>query len=89
MLLIGNGRLVTRDPENPYVDDGAVLIDGGTIRDVGTATALRARYKDADFEDARGGLIMPGLINAHDHAYSALARGMSVAGYHRAALRIF
>jgi putative selenium metabolism protein SsnA len=33
------------------------------------------------FVDARGGVIMPGLINAHHHIYSAFARGMSVEGY--------
>ena len=30
--------------------------------------------------DARGGLIMPGLINAHTHIYSGLARGLSIPG---------
>ena len=35
----------------------------------------------AEFVDARGGVIMPGLINAHTHIYSALARGLSIDGY--------
>ncbi len=84
MRLVGNGRLVTRDPDNPFFNNGAVVIDGGIIVDVGETASLRARYANAPFEDAQNGLIMPGLINTHDHAYSALARGMSIAGYHPA-----
>lgn len=82
MLLIGNGRLITRDPENPYLENGAVLIDGsGLISAVGETAFLRSRNPDADFLDAEGKVIMPGLINAHNHIYSAFARGLSVRGY--------
>ena len=28
MLLIGNGRVITRDQENPYLEDGAVVVVG-------------------------------------------------------------
>ena len=28
MLIIGNGRLVTRSKTNPYLEDGAVVLDG-------------------------------------------------------------
>ena len=31
MLLIGNGKLFTRDEERPYLPDGAVVIDGDTV----------------------------------------------------------
>ena len=31
MILIGNGRLVTRDPAHPFYEDGAVVTDGGEI----------------------------------------------------------
>ena len=33
MLLIGNGRVITRDQENPYLEDGAVVISGEKITD--------------------------------------------------------
>lgn len=82
MLLVGNGRLVTRDGDNPFLENGAVLIDGGRIQAVGETASLRALNINVPFEDAKNALIMPGLINAHDHAYSALARGMGVRGFH-------
>jgi putative selenium metabolism protein SsnA len=81
MLLIGNGRLITRDEAAPYLENGAVACDGETIAAVGVTSALRAQYPDAEFLDARGGVIMPGLINTHEHIYSSFARGLTLAGY--------
>ncbi len=80
MLLIGNGRLVTRD-NGRYMEDGAVTIDGNLITEVGPTPDLKAKYPSAEFVDAHGGVIMPGLINAHNHIYSAFARGLSIKGY--------
>jgi len=80
MLLIGNGRVLTRDKAMPYLADGAVAIDGNTILAVGDGRALRERYPKAEWIDARGGVIMPGLINAHTHIYSGLARGLAIQG---------
>ena len=80
MMLIGNGRLVTRDEHNPFFEDGAVFIDGDTIKEVGSTAELRQKHPDAQFIDACGGMIMPGLINAHNHIYSAFARGLSIKG---------
>jgi len=81
MLLIGNGRVITRDPERPYVENGAVVTDGAKIIAVGDFDTLNKDYPDAEFVDAVGGVIMPGLINAHTHIYSGLARGLSIPGY--------
>lgn len=80
MLLIGGGRLITRDAAQPYLSDGCVVTDGGLIREIGPTSAMRAKYPDAENLDARGGVIMPGLINAHNHIYSAFARGLAIKG---------
>ena len=80
MLLIGNGRVLTRDHSKPYLPDGAVLIDGDQILAVGACRELRKQYPDAEWIDACGGVIMPGLINAHTHIYSGLARGLAIKG---------
>ena len=81
MLIVGNGRMITRDSGNPFLEDGAVAIDGTIIRDIGTASVMKARYPEAEFVDARGGIIMPAFINVHEHIYSTMARGLSVRGY--------
>lgn len=78
MILIGNGRLITQDEKNPYIENGAVAVDGTCIAKVGTTTNLKKEYPGAEFVDAGGRVIMPGLINAHTHIYSSFARGMSL-----------
>ena len=81
MYLIGNGRVITRDPGNPYLENGAVVTDGDVIREVGDYGVLKEKYSDAEFIDAHGQVIMPAFINAHTHIYSGLARGLSIKGY--------
>ena len=81
MTLVTNGRLITRDPEGQgYYEHGAVAYEGTKIVEIGEEAALRAKYPQAEIIDAKGGVIMPALINAHTHIYSALARGLSIVG---------
>lgn len=80
MLWIGNGRLITRD-NGTFFENGAVVIDGERIIEVGDSELLKQKYPDAERLDAKGGVIMPGLINMHNHIYSAFARGLSINGY--------
>ena len=81
MLVIGNGKLFTRNDEMPFVENGAVAIEGTKIAAVGETEALKKQYGDAEFIDAKGGVIMPAFINTHEHIYSAMARGLSIKGY--------
>lgn len=79
--MIGNGRMVTRNDEQPFLENGAVVLDGTVIREVGTTEEMKKKYPEAEFLDAKGGVIMPAFINTHEHIYSAMARGLSVKGY--------
>ncbi|MGN0371273.1 MAG: putative aminohydrolase SsnA [Enterocloster sp.] len=81
MLVIGNGRLVTRDGAQPFFENGAVAVEGTVIKKVGTLEDIRKEFPEAEFVDARGGVIMPAFINTHEHIYSAMARGLSINGY--------
>ena len=80
MLVIGNGKLFTRNDEMPFVENGAVAIEGTKIAAVGETEAIKKQYGDAEFIDAKGGVIMPAFINTHEHIYSAMARGLSIKG---------
>lgn len=82
MLLIGNGTVITRDKDNTYIENGAVCIKNQFIHDIGSLQELKDQYPEAEFIDARGGVIMPGYINTHHHIYSAFARGLSIPGNH-------
>nr|MBN1229249.1 putative aminohydrolase SsnA [Anaerolineae bacterium] len=79
-LLITNGTVVTWQPDNDLIEDGAVFIQDGVIADIGDWQALQQHYPDSETLDAGGQLIMPGNICAHTHFYGAFARGMAIPG---------
>lgn len=80
MILVGNGNVVSRDLENPFIENGCVCIEGEQIKEIGDTASLKAKYPEATFIDAKQGVIMPGLINTHNHIYSAFARGFASSG---------
>jgi imidazolonepropionase-like amidohydrolase len=63
--LIHNGVLIDGTGRAP-VADGAVLVESGRIVAVGARSQITAR-PDALRVDARGGWILPGLIDTHVH----------------------
>ncbi len=66
------------------IEDGAVLIDSGTIAAVGRSQDMLEKYPHVERWDARGRVIMPGLVDPHSHAVWAGDRAvefeMRVAG---------
>ncbi len=79
-MLITHAKLVTWDNPNQLIEDGALLIDNGVIRDMGASADLLVRYPGVEQIDAHGQLAMPGGICAHTHFYGAYARGMAIPG---------
>jgi putative selenium metabolism protein SsnA len=79
-LILKNGRVITQDKDRPYIEDGAVVIEGNKIIAVDTTENILAKYKEEDIIDVDGKVIMPGFINTHHHIYSAFARGMVSSG---------
>ncbi|ABX32430.1 selenium metabolism protein SsnA [Petrotoga mobilis SJ95] len=77
MLLIGNATVLTFDEETPIINNGAVLIEGIKIKEIGETEVLLQKYPNAVFKNARNKVLMPGLINTHTHLYSTFARGMN------------
>ena len=72
--------MITQDKDRPYIEDGAVVIEGNKIIAVDTTENILAKYKKEDIIDVDGKVIMPGFINTHHHIYSAFARGMASSG---------
>ena len=79
-ILVGNGTVVMLGTQNELIEDGAILVHDGHIAAIGKDAALRQHYPDADYTDARNGLIMPGFLCTHTHFYGAFARGMAIPG---------
>ncbi|MEI5099658.1 amidohydrolase [Streptomyces sp. PmtG] len=74
-LLVHGGDVLTVDASGTVVPDGAVAVRGGEIVAVGPAVRLRAEYDAVEEIDARGCLVLPGLVNAHTHLAMNLLRG--------------
>jgi 5-methylthioadenosine/S-adenosylhomocysteine deaminase len=80
-LLVTNGYVLTMDDERLILRDGAVAVVGTDIVDVGPSAEVGARWRAARTIDARGHVVMPGLVNAHRHMLvtprGALQEGMT------------
>jgi len=79
-LVVTNATIVTMDPARHVIEDGVIGVSGDSISFVGPASDFYARNGKAfaaiQTIDARGKLIMPGLINAHTHIPMVLMRGL-------------
>lgn len=71
MNLLLTGATVVRALDPPIVERADLHVRDGRIAAAGPALAV-----DAPTLDCNGCLLIPGNVNAHAHAYSALARGM-------------
>jgi len=79
-MLITHGLVATCDERNTLLVDGAIKTTGDRIVEVGPSAELLARYAGEERVDARGRLVLPGMICAHTHFYSAFARGIPPRG---------
>ena len=75
-MLVLNGTLLTMDSRGTQFKNGAVAIDGEKIVALGSADDFSS-WNASRIIDARGGIIMPGLVNAHTHAAMTCFRGLA------------
>jgi 5-methylthioadenosine/S-adenosylhomocysteine deaminase len=76
-LLIHGGWLISPGEEKEIIPDGAVAIDRDAIFDLGAEKDLKERFNPQESIDAKGGIILPGLINTHTHAAMTVFRGLA------------
>jgi len=76
-LVVTNGIVVTMDAQRRVIENGAVAVRGDSIVAVGSTADITAQFDAAKTVDARGAIVMPGLINGHAHAAMSLFRGMA------------
>ena len=74
-LVVRNGTVVTVDASRRVIAHGAVAVDGGRIAAVGTEAEVDAQFRGKEALDAAGGIVMPGLVNAHVHSHNNYFRG--------------
>ncbi len=76
-IVVAGGAVVTGGARGSVLPDAAVAIRGSRVAAVGPLGEVLAGHPDAEVIDATDRLVMPGLVNAHTHLYSALARGLT------------
>lgn len=76
-LIVKNGKVVTFNPDNEIIEQGAIAISGQKIQDIGPSEIIMAGYRANQTIDASRHLVMPGLINAHTHSPMTLYRGLA------------
>lgn len=77
-LLIRNAALVvTIDDDDSRIADGGVYVVDNVIRHIGPSHELPATADET--VDARGMIILPGLVNTHHHFYQTLTRNVPAA----------
>lgn len=74
-ILIEHGVVVTLDTRRRVIRDGAIMIEGSHITDVGKTDNLHRKHTPERTIDASRKLVMPGLIDCHVHLAQAMIRG--------------
>ncbi|MFH1671998.1 MAG: amidohydrolase [Pseudomonadota bacterium] len=76
-IIIRNGIVVTMNEERSVFYPGAVAVRGDLIVEVGQEQSVCSGFRGEKEIDARGGIVMPGLINTHTHAAMTCFRGLA------------
>lgn len=63
---------ITSEP----IQNGAVLVRNGKIRDVGKVDMLKLRYPDEEIKDFGLAALLPGLVDLHTHLENSVMRGI-------------
>jgi len=76
-LVVHNGTVLTVNPAFDTIEDGIVCIRDEKIETLFPRKDGSPLPEAQEFLDAKGGLIMPGLVNTHTHLPMTLFRGLA------------
>lgn len=66
-ILIENATILTMNHEKTVYEHGYLLTEDHLIKEIGTGTFTDREIEIDDWIDAKGGILLPGLINTHCH----------------------
>lgn len=75
-VLITNGMVLALDADGTCIENGGVAVAADKIVAIGSAAQMKDFHAD-QIIDAQGKLIMPGLVNTHNHMPMSLFRGLA------------
>lgn len=79
-MLISNCTIITWETPNRILNGYAVRIQNDLITDILPENELKGKFPEEEILDAKGQILMPGLICAHTHFYGAFSRGLALQG---------
>ncbi len=78
-LIITNGQVLTINSEMDVIEDGVVVVKDDQIIAVGNEDLI-TEYRAEKVIDAQDGIVMPGMVNAHNHLPMIAFRGLGEEG---------
>ncbi|MEM2897513.1 MAG: amidohydrolase [Candidatus Bathyarchaeia archaeon] len=74
-IIIKDGTIITLDKNRRILRNGCLVIEGNRIIEVLSGKELTSKYSSDIEIDAKGKVVLPGLINTHTHMFQDLLRG--------------
>ena len=78
-LIISNAYVLAMDSERSILKDGVIVVQDGKIAAIGGRELLR-QFKSDSVINAGGDIVMPGMINLHNHLSMVAFRGLGENG---------
>ena len=76
-IVIHNGTIITANPDFDIIKNGIVCIKNGRLERVESRNASYLLPEAKEIIDAKGGIIMPGLVNTHTHLPMSIFKGIA------------
>ncbi|MGI9623599.1 MAG: amidohydrolase family protein [Acidimicrobiales bacterium] len=78
-MLFTNTTILTLNDRREILQDGAILVSGNRVADIGKTTDLTEQYPSESVVDLHGNITLPGLFDTHVHTAQCMLRGISEA----------
>jgi 5-methylthioadenosine/S-adenosylhomocysteine deaminase len=75
-ILIEHGTLVTVNNNREIIKDGALAIKNGRIVAIGKTKKIARSVKAKKIINAQGKVVIPGLIDTHNHLFQTILKGI-------------
>jgi cytosine/adenosine deaminase-related metal-dependent hydrolase len=81
-MLYTYATIITVNKAREIILDGAILVHGNRIADIGKTETLKSKYSQEEITDLSGRIVIPGLISTHMHTAQTLLRGIPSISLH-------
>jgi 5-methylthioadenosine/S-adenosylhomocysteine deaminase len=75
-FIVEGKYLVTMDSERRVIENGAVVVEGNSIIDVGKSSEMKKTHSVDRVLGGRKCMIIPGFVDVHSHVFQCLLRGI-------------